>query len=95
MLEDLFVSIVNCRTLPEILDDICGLLPRHLTLAQSCDLWVNVSSLMMDLELPMLKGRSRQDFERETGLSAWQTGMLPETIAAANTKDRRMCEFPA
>ncbi len=68
MLEDLFVSIVNCRTLPEIPDDICGLLPRHLTLAQACDLWASVSSLMMDLELPMLKGRSRQDFERETGL---------------------------
>lgn len=95
LLEEIFSSVVNGKSITEILGIVYPLLPKNTNLAERCELWEAVVSLMLEVELPMLKGRSRNMYAEEMGESPWKTGMLKETGKWRNSKEWRMCQFPA
>lgn len=95
ILENVFTSIVNGSSEKAVLDKIFAMLPnKQWDLREMCQLWECVISLLLELELPMLKGRSRNQYGEETGISPWQIGMLEEENGYSNTKVRHMSQFP-
>lgn len=96
-LEDLFTSIMNGCAITTVLDKLYTQYQKEAELAAMCEIWQNTAALMLELELPMLKGRSRNQYAEEKGISAWQTGMLEETKDFKIFKDSKkshMSEFP-
>lgn len=93
-LEDMFTSIMNGDTLTEVLNQAYGMCKKESSLKGMCGLWENTVGLMLDLELPMLKGRSRDQYAEEKGISPWQTGMLENAGEFQDSKTRHMSEFP-
>lgn len=45
-----------------------------------------ISDLMIELELPILKARSRDEYAMEQEMSPWSIGMLPDKENFKNTK---------
>lgn len=51
------------------------------------DVWKTLAALMLELELPMLKGRSRLAYAEEKSCSPWSVGMISENFQETkNTK---------
>ncbi|MDO5539328.1 MAG: plasmid pRiA4b ORF-3 family protein [Eubacteriales bacterium] len=95
ILEGIFSAIMNGESLNDILDKVYILLPPKQNLYGMCELWEGIAALMLELELPMLKGRSRNEYAEEKGISPWQTGMTEEMEEYVNSRERHMSEFPA
>ena len=58
------------------------------------DVWKTLAALMLELELPMLKGRSRLAYAEEKSCSPWSVGMISENFQETkNTKKRHMYQF--
>lgn len=100
ILEEMFVCIMNgdtqeevLRLLYEMLEEVCD----KIGLAQRCEIWGCINGLMLELELPMLKGRSRNSYGEEKKVSPWTVGMCESTFAnvMANSKSKHIQEFPA
>lgn len=105
IVEEIFETIMNGAVLSEVLGVIYAL-PRSDSLERACivasedlsalcEFWLCITGLMLELELPMLKGRSREEYAQETGISPWNVGMLEQKKISGNTKKRHMYEFPA
>ena len=94
MLEEQFAAIMNGETLPDVLNIVYEQKHNTRKLYGLCQLWISVSSLMLELQLPMLKGRSRSEYSEERGISPWQTGMLTQNQNCPDSKERHMCDFP-
>lgn len=58
------------------------------------ELWNCVTGMMLELELPMLKGRSREGYAMEKDISPWQIEMV-EKVSEKNTRERHIYEFTA
>lgn len=58
------------------------------------EMWSLLSDIMMELELPMLKARTRIQYAEEQKISPWTIGMLPDNISFKNTKNQHLYEFP-
>lgn len=58
------------------------------------ELWLVLSELMVELELPMLKGRCRLQYAEEQNCSVWTLGMVEGPIGSINTKQCHMYQFP-
>lgn len=79
IVEDVFIDIMNGKTLPEVLEYIFSAVPEAQdTLENRCDIWNCAAGIMLDLRLPMLKGRTRTEYAEEIGGTPWQVGMLGE-----------------
>ena len=50
------------------------------------EMWNMISDLMIELELPILKARSRDEYAMEQEMSPWSIGMLPDKENFKNTK---------
>lgn len=59
------------------------------------EIWTVISGLMLELELPMLKGRCREKYAKEQGCSPWSLGMVSDFSNSKNTKTIHMYQFPA
>lgn len=59
------------------------------------ELWMILSGLMLELELPMLKGRSRRKYAEEQNCSPWSVGMVETVTACLTTNDYPMYRFSA
>lgn len=58
------------------------------------DVWKTLAALMLELELPMLKGRSRLAYAEEKSCSPWSVGMISKNFQETkNTKKRHMYQF--
>lgn len=93
-MEDIYSEIMSGTTLPELLDRMQELTGGFWSIRQSTDLWKIASALMLELELPMLKGRSRETYAREKNVSAWTVGMTDDMADVQNKFGTRICEFP-
>lgn len=61
----------------------------------SADLWKILAGLMLEFELPMLKGRNRWEYAEEKKCSPWSLDMLSEEKEKVqNTKEKHIYEFP-
>ena len=94
MVEEIYLGIINGYSLPEIMDSVDEELPQRMNLMGVCELWEVTANLMLDLELPMLKGRSRNRYAEEKDISPWEIGMIDGEKAYGDSKERRMYEFP-
>lgn len=89
-------SIVNGDTIEEIIEKLAEQNKNTMNIENYCDIWETISALMLDLELPMLKGRSRFAYAKEKSCSPWLIGMTSENFQETkNVKDRHMYQFPA
>ena len=57
-------------------------------------IWEVLVILMMEMPLPMLKGRSRLQYAEESRISPWSIDMIHESVDADNTKEKHLYEFP-
>ena len=94
ILEEQFAAIMNGETLPDVLNRIYERMDNEQKLSGLCELWICVSSLMLELQLPMLKGRSRNEYSEEKGISPWKTGMITQDQVCRASKKQHMCDFP-
>lgn len=95
IIENVFRSIISGEALDMIMEAVYLLILKKVDLKDRCELWICMTSLMLELELPMLKGRSRMQYAEEKGISPWQTGMLDHERNQYKQKECHMYEFPA
>ena len=88
-------SIVNGDTIDEIMEKLLFTNKDKMTIEICSNMWRTLVQLMLDFELPMLKGRSRWDYACEKDCSPWFIGMVSENVEKIrNTKERHMYQFP-
>lgn len=93
ILELIFPKIMEGRSLPFVIESMLHILPEKSELSGLCELWWAAAGLLLELELPMLKGRSRQQYAKEKGISAWDIDMVEEEKRPVHIKERHMYEF--
>ena len=91
---DVTESIMSGDTLEQIIGTLEEQCAKARELDAAAEVWMAISGLMLTLELPMLKGRSRMQYAEEQGCSSWTVGMVGEQEDVANTKERHMYQFP-
>ena len=87
-------DIMNGKTLDVIIENIRGWDTQKWGPDFYAEMWSMLSDLMLELEIPMLKGRTRNQYAMEQNLSPWSIGMLSDQIDDKNTKKRHLYEFP-
>ncbi len=93
IIEFIFPKIVEGHSLPFVLESMLHILPVEPELSDLGELWFAVAGLLLELELPMLKGRSRQQYAKEKGISAWDIDMVEEKKKPVHVKECHMYEF--
>lgn len=89
---EIVTSIMNGDTLDQIIGDLeekC----ESWNLEVAAEVWTVVSGLMLELELPMLKGRCRLQYAEEQKCAPWSVGMAAESEEHLNAKSCHMYEF--
>lgn len=94
LLESMFEHIMNGETLDLVLCDVYALTGEHQTLESLCSLWEYTSGLMLELELPMLKGRSRNQYAQEKEMSPWENMCFMEEEDYEDSPESHMSDFP-
>ena len=90
IVEEMYSGIMNGLSLPEIIDIVDEVVPQEFELMEMSELWETTAGLMLDLKLPMLKGRNRNRYAEENNISPWEIGMTGDEETYSNSKDRRM-----
>lgn len=95
LLNDALFKIMGGADLPAVLRTIQGS-AADVPLSIRCSLWESVSSLMLEFPLPMLKGRSRQEYAREKRLSPWSVQMAGKAAPTGGEsgREKAMDAFP-
>ncbi len=93
ILELIFPEIMEGRPLPFVFESVLQMLPEEQELSDFCELWCVLSGMLLELELPMLKGRSRRQYAEEKGISAWDIDMAMEEKRPVYVKECHMYEF--
>ena len=94
IVEEMFSGTMNGYSLSQIMSIVDEVLSKEDGLMEICELWEDTAGLMLDLGLPMLKGRSRNQYAEEKNISPWEIGMIDDEAAFVNSKNQRMYEFP-
>ena len=94
MIEEMYSEIMSGYSLSEILNSAGLTLSQETNLKGICEIWEVTASLMLELELPMLKGRSRNRYAEEKDISPWEIGMVDGEETHDSSKERHMYEFP-
>lgn len=87
-------AIINGDPIDQVTEELTKENSQLWNLSISTSIWRIVSGLMLDLELPMLKGRCRKRYAEEQKISPWSVDMVEESEDVKNTKERRMSQFP-
>lgn len=89
-------SIAAGYTIDEIIEELSDQNKDKMNIENYGDIWKTLAVLMLELELPMLKGRSRLAYAEEKACSPWSIGMTSKNLQKIrNTKYRHMYQFPA
>lgn len=91
---DLIGDIFSGSTLDELMERLETETETKWNIELYCELWMVLTGLMLDLELPMLRGRSRQAYGKEKNVSPWTIDMTENQKVWKNTKECHMYEFP-
>lgn len=94
MMNYIFESIKNGKTITEILNNLALFDPLQEELSVVCALWATLATVMLELELPMLKGRSREEYASLKQISPWEVQMVSTAASKENEKDRHIFDFP-
>lgn len=88
------IGIMNGITLEEAFEDISEWSNGKSDITANAEVWMAISGIMLELELPMLKGRSRTEYAREKNMSPWSVDMVSNHAAVFSDKKLHMNEFP-
>lgn len=88
------ISVMSGDTLDVIVENIKIRVNKTWTPDIYAEMWSMISDLMIELELPILKARSRDEYAMEQDMSPWSIGMLPDKENFKNTKQQHLYEFP-
>ena len=94
LLIDIITDIFSGSTLNELMEKLKTEVEVKWDLELYCELWHILTGLMLELELPMLRGRNRQKYGAEKGISPWTLDMAEDSDIWENTKECHMYEFP-
>ena len=94
VLFEVIEDIMNGKTLDVIIENIKDWDMQKWRPDLYAEMWSMISDLMLELEIPMLKGRTRNQYAIEQDVSPWSIGMLSDQIDDKNTKKRHLYEFP-
>ena len=78
--------VMSGNTLDVIIENIKTRVNKTWTPDIYVEMWNMISDLMIELELPILKARSRDEYAMEQEMSPWSIGMLPDKENFKNTK---------
>ncbi len=92
-LELVFPEIMEGRPLSFVMESVLHKLPEEPELSDICELWCILAGMLLEVGLPMLKGRSREQYAEEKGISAWDIDMAAEEKKPVHVKERHMYEF--
>lgn len=92
---EIITDIFNSYTLNQIMETLKENFAENLNLVAATELWTVLSGLMLELELPMLKGRCRKQYAEEQMCSPWTIGMLDATDDIRSRSAQYMYQFPA
>lgn len=95
MMNVVFERIKNGGTLTDVLDSFSLFDPMEEEVAIVCALWKSLAAIMFELELPMLKGRSREEYASLKQISPWEIQMVSPAKDIKNEKNEHIYEFPA
>lgn len=87
-------DIMNGKTLDVIIENIKDWNMQKWSPDLYAEMWSMISDLMLELEIPMLKGRTRNQYADEQNISPWSIGMVSDPTDDKNTKKRHLYEFP-
>lgn len=97
--QDLLLQVVGAIMSGNVLDEIILNLQKECeqswSIGLSTEIWTAIAGIMLDLELPMLKGRTRVQYAKEIKCSPWTVGMITESEQITNSKEKHMYQFPA
>lgn len=94
LLMDMIADIFSGGTLNELMGRLEDEVEVKWSLELYSELWKVLSALMMELELPMLRGRNRKEYGVEKNISPWTIDMAENTADWENTKECHMYQFP-
>lgn len=96
--QDLLIQVVGAIMSGHVLDEIILNLQKECeqswSVGLSTEMWTVIAGIMLDLELPMLKGRTRVQYAEEMKCSPWTVGMVTESEQITNGKEKHMYQFP-
>ena len=87
-------SVMSGDTLGVIIENIKTRVNKTWTPDIYAEMWNMISDLMIELELPILKARNRDEYAMEQEMSPWSIGMLSDKENFKNTKQQHLYEFP-
>lgn len=87
-------SIEDIRLLSENLANRTEWSNGKSDITANAEVWMAISGIMLELELPMLKGRSRTEYAKEKNMSPWSVDMVSNHTAVFSDKKLHMYEFP-
>ncbi len=88
-------AIMNGDTLCQVIEVLKEQNREHWKLEAATELWMILSGLILESELPMLKGRSRKKYAEEKNCSPWSVEMTEVQTVCVMTRDCPMHHFPA
>ncbi len=95
--QDLLIQVVGAVMSGYALDEIILNLRKECeqswSVRLSTKMWIVIAGIMLDLELPMLKGRTRVQYAEEMKCSPWTVGMVTESEQITNSKEKHIYQF--
>lgn len=88
------IGIMNGNTLEESFEIVSEWYRDKQDIATYAESWEMISGIMLELELPMLKGRNRIQYAEEKKVSPWTLDMTEHNALPASGKEMHMYEFP-
>lgn len=88
------IGIMNGNTLEETFAVISEWNNGESDIAANAEIWKAISGIMLELELPMLKGRSRTEYAKGKNISPWSVDMVQNHTAVFSSKELCMYELP-
>ena len=94
LLFEIVLDVLNGDTLNQLIDKLKDFSKKTWTLSFSTELWAILSGLLLELELPMLRGRCRVSYANEQKISPWSISMVETPEHTENTRQAHIYEFP-
>lgn len=88
------IGTLNGNTLEEAFSIVSDWYKLGHDIIADAEIWTAISGIMLELELPMLKGRNRIQYAEEKRMSPWMVDMTEHSSLESPGKVMHMYDFP-
>lgn len=90
-------KVISGYTIDQIFDELFKDYMDNENIEACIQIWETITGLMLEIQLPMLKGRNRIEYADEKNISAWSLDMVSDNNyqKIGNKEYKHMYEFPA